>query len=58
MEGEIVGGEKMMTPVEEEVGGTAAVKNRAAPVDPEKLVAETREGVVVVAVNPHEPWNC
>ena len=40
-----------MACVEEgEVSGTAAV-------DPGRLVAQRREGVVVVAVNPHEPWS-
>ena len=58
MEGGIVGGGKMMAPVEEgRVSGTAAVKKVGAPVDPGRLVADTKEGVVVVAVNPHEPWN-
>ena len=45
MEGEIVGREEVMAPVEEgKVSGIAAVKKVAAPVDLGRLVAETRGG--------------
>ena len=47
------GGGEMTAPVAEEMGGTAAVKNRAASVDPGRLVAETLSDDIIVTCSCH-----